>query len=986
MYHSLEDQKEINDGLLKISKQLDIPVVATNDAHYLTRKDAAHHDIMLCIQTNSKVEDEDRFKYGSDEFYLKSYQEMEELFGDIPYALKNTVKIADKCNVEISTDYLKNYVMPDFDVPSEYKQKNKKLTLIEDYFEDLCDIGFEKLIINKANEEVYRKRLKHELKIIAKMKFPQYFLIVQDFVNWAKNNDIPIGPGRGSAAGSLVSYLLGITMVDPIEFGLLFERFLNPHRVGLPDIDIDICYEERERVLEYLREKYGFEHVAQIATISKMGPKASIRDVGRALDIPLAEVDRISKLVPDMVRTFEEAFKKEPKLRQAAAGAKYKRLFDAAVAIHGSARHISIHASGIVISQSDITETVPCWIGKKGELVTQFDKDFIEKVGLVKWDLLGLKTLTVIHKCCKAVKKNIDPDFDINKIQYDDKKTFKLFSSGAAAGVFQLDGGGYGGGMKDLFKKLNPDNIEDVCALIALYRPGPLGSGMIDNFISRKHGKTKIQYPHESLEPILKDTYGVIVYQEQVMQISNVMGGYSLGEADLLRRAMGKKKAGEMAKQRESFIDGARKMKIPDSKATKVFVIMEHFAGYGFNKSHSAAYAFIAYQTAYLKAHYPAYFMAALMTVEGNKDKVVEYIKDCRNMKIKVLPPDINYSEDEFVVVNKDIRFGLGAIKNVGSAAISNIIAEREVHGEYKTLLDFLERINLASVNKKNLESLILCGALDSLKIYRNQLMKVLEQAVKEALRRNNERKIGQFSLFSSNDGSTTNFDEEFIKYPDIEEMDEIERLRYEKELMGLYITGHPIEKYQKIIDDYHLTTISEIKNMDDSASVVTVGLFETMNEGKTRNDFKKMMKGVFEDMTGRIYYNIWEPAVSKNEKYLDIGKVLLVIGRIDTKRGEHQLIIKSVFPMEQARKKLTKKIHIKLNSIGLEELFLKKLRDVIEGSPGQTPLYLHINSEKIGEIIIKPHSKLNVSITKKLLAGLTRLVGEDKVLFNQKT
>ncbi|HDS08988.1 MAG TPA: DNA polymerase III subunit alpha, partial [Firmicutes bacterium] len=626
---------------------------------------------------------------------------------------------------------------------------------------------------------------------IEQMNFPHYFLIVQDFVNWAKKNNIPIGPGRGSAAGSLVSYLLGITMVDPIEYNLLFERFLNPDRIGLPDIDIDICYEQRGEVIDYLKQKYGYDHVSQIATVNKLGPKQALRDVGRVLDIPLSEIDRISKLVPDLVKTFDEAFKGEPKLRQVAQDKKYSELFDAAIAINGLARHTGVHAAGIVISKEKIFEKVPCSTGRNDEIVTQYDKDLIEKVGLVKWDLLGLKNLTVIDKCVKGIKENIDPEFNINNIDLNDKKTFEIYASGDATGIFQLDAAGSAGGIKDVSRKFKPDNINDIIALLAIYRPGPLQSGMVEDFINRKNGKKSIQFPHPLLEPILKETYGVIVYQEQVMQISNILAGYSLGEADLLRRAMGKKKPEVMAKQRKRFLEGTKEKGINEKKAKEVFDLMEFFAGYGFNKSHSAAYAILSYQTAFLKTHYPVYFMASLMSAEKkNENKIVEYVNDCRKMKIRVLPPDINFSDYEFVVVENDIRFGLNAVKNVGEKAIMEIVEERKRNGKYISLIDFLERINLSSINRKMLESLILCGALDSLKVYRSQMIQVLDMAIKEALKRNNEREIGQISLFASENGeSTTEFDQDFIKFPNIEEMDEIQKLKHEKELIGLYIT-----------------------------------------------------------------------------------------------------------------------------------------------------------------------------------------------------
>lgn len=983
MFHHLDDQKEINDELIKISGKFDIPLVATNDAHYLTRRDARFHDIMLCIQTNAKVYEEDRMRYGSDEFYLKDAKEMYEIFKEHPEAVENTVKIADRCHVELSIGQLENFEMPDFAVPKDYRPEDPERSIMVDYFEYLCEKGFEKKIKGKKNEEEYRERLKFELGVIEEMDFPQYFLIVQDFVNWARNNDIPIGPGRGSAAGSLVSYLLGITMVDPIEYDLLFERFLNQSRKALPDIDIDICYERRERVIDYLKEKYGYSHVSQISTISKMGPKQSLRDVGRVLDLPLAEVDKISKLIPGRARNFDEAFKQEPKLLKLANDKRYEELFSAAIAIQGLSRHWGIHAAGLVISNDDIYKKVPCCVDPNKKLVTQYDKDFIEKAGLVKWDLLGLKTLTVIDKCVKKVNQNLDAGLDIENIALDDKETYKLLSDAKSVGVFQLESSG----MRELLKKFKPTEFEDIIAILALYRPGPIGSGMLNDFIKRKRGKSRITFDHPDLKPILKETYGIIVYQEQVMNIAKAMGGFTLAEADELRKAMGKKKMGIIADNKLKFIKGAKEKGVREKVAKSVYSLMSKFGEYGFNKSHSTAYGMIAYQTAYLKAHYPNYFMASLMSADqGNLDKIVEYVKDCRKMGIKVLPPDINYSEDDFVVVESGIRFGLGAIKNVGHNAIQVIVEERQKNGKYHTLLEFLERIDLSVVNKKMLESLILCGAMDSLKTYRSRMHRVLDLAVKEALKRNNEKEVGQFSLFGGGDPeSTASFDQEFIKYPDVEEMDEITRLKKEKELIGLYITGHPLEKHQKIIDDYKLKTIADVRNFKDGTPVTIMGIFETMKEGKVRSNFKRMMRGNFEDMSGRIQYTMWERAVVENEKYLEIGKALLITGHIDTKMRDTHIIIKKIYPVAQARIKLTRRILLEINTVGLTEKNITRIRNALVGSPGRIPVYVKFLSPAVGEVIVKPHSKYYVKVTKKLLTSLNKIVGEENIFYNVK-
>jgi DNA polymerase-3 subunit alpha len=652
MEHHLPDQRVVNEALRKLSQETGIPLVVTNDAHYLRREDARIHDILLCIQTGKTLQDENRLRFNGQEYYIKSPQEMASLFPNDLDALRRTVEIADRCQVDF--DFTQMH-LPEYQVPDGYD--------LDSYLHKLCRDGLSRRYSQGVSQEA-EERLAHELRIIQQMGFSSYFLIVQDFVGWARARGIPVGPGRGSAAGSLVAYCLEITNIDPLKYGLLFERFLNPERVSMPDIDIDFCYERREEVIEYVVSKYGADHVAQIITFGTMLAKGAIRDVGRVMDLPLSEVDRIAKLVPEELGvTLEEALQ-TPELKQLYnSDPEVKQLLDLAQGIEGMPRHASKHAAGIVISSEPLQNFVP--LQKNGDaVITQFPKETVEEIGLLKMDFLGLRTLTVIGDCLQNIESQYHEQLDPDQFPLDDPKTYELLASGETSGIFQLESAG----MRHILKNMNPERLDDLIALNALYRPGPLGSGMVDDFISRRCGQTKVQYPHPVLESILKETYGVILYQEQVMQISSKLAGFSMAEADSLRKAMGKKKPEVLSAMKENFIQGAQERDVDTQKAAEIFELMEHFAGYGFNKSHSAAYAFIAYQTAYLKAHYPVAFMAAMLTsIRNNSDKVSYYIQECQRLGVEILPPDVNESLENFTVVgDKYIRFGLAAVKNVG--------------------------------------------------------------------------------------------------------------------------------------------------------------------------------------------------------------------------------------------------------------------------------------------------------------------------------
>ncbi|HWP34449.1 MAG TPA: DNA polymerase III subunit alpha, partial [Thermodesulfobacteriota bacterium] len=743
----IPDQAKVNAGLLEIHRRTGIPLVATNDCHYLVREDAESHDVLLAIQTGKTLNDPTRWRFGYDDFYVKSGEEMAAHFRDLPEAIANTLAIAERVSLTLAFG---RYAFPRFDTPDGES--------LERYLERAARAGLEARLVQIALRRgtdvehlrpLYLPRLEYELATITKVGFAGYFLIVADFINEAKRRGIPVGPGRGSAAGSLVAYALGITDLDPIEHKLLFERFLNPERVSMPDIDVDFCMDRRDEVIEYVCQKYGRDRVAQIITFGSLQARAAIRDVGRVLDLPYGEVDRIAKLVPNVLNiTLDEALEQEPRLRELAArDATVGKLIAHARAIEGLFRHASVHAAGVVISDRPLVEHLPLYRGTKGELVTQFAMNDVERIGLVKFDFLGLKTLTVLDRACRLVKASRGETVDLQLLPLDDPQTYALLARGDTTGVFQLESSG----IRELAVRLKPERFDDIVALLSLYRPGPLESGMVDDFIRRRHGRTPVSYPLPQLEPVLKDTYGVIVYQEQVMQIAQVVASYSLGEADLLRRAMGKKKPEEMAAQRTRFVEGAVRNGVSAEKARAIFDLMEKFAGYGFNRAHSAAYALITYQTAYLKAHYRPEFMAALLTCDmGDTDKVIRYLADCRDAGIAVLPPCVNASEAEFTVVGGAIRFGLAGVKNVGTQAVESILEARRAGGPFTDLFDFCERVDLRRVNRRVIEALIKCGAFDSLGAPRAALLASLDRAMEAGVARQREREMGQATLFAA--------------------------------------------------------------------------------------------------------------------------------------------------------------------------------------------------------------------------------------------
>src|SRR5438552_2379209 len=789
--HGLEKQRKIIPDMLRIAERTGIRTVATNDCHYMQKDDCRAHDILLCIQTGKTVNDPNRMKFYTDQFYFKTREEMDRVFGEIPILLDQTVEIAERCNLKLQQ--VKN-PFPEFVVPPSFTIDTYFAKVVRDGFQErlryltaLSDRG-----VLKYSIAAYEQRLEEEVRIIQGMKYSGYFLIVWDLIHYARQNEIPVGPGRGSAAGSLVSYCMRITDLDPLQYGLLFERFLNPERVTLPDIDIDFCMNRRAQVIGYGTKHYGTQNGDQLITFGTMAARGVIRDTGRGLEMTYAEVDRIAKLVPaELHITLEKAIDQSADLKALIqSDGRVKELIEIAKRLEGLARHASTHAAGVVISPQPLTEFVPLYKSNKDEITTMYPMTDVEKIGLLKMDFLALTTLTIIDDTLKMLKQHEGFELNMDTLPLDDEKTYELFSAGLTAGVFQFESSG----MKDILQKFKPSSIEHLTALNALYRPGPIGGGMIDDFIKRKHGVKKIEYELPELKSVLEETYGVIVYQEQVMQIANVIAGYSLGEADLLRRAMGKKKAEEMAAQRQTFLSGARAKGFKDEKKiTRIFDLMEQFAGYGFNKSHSAAYAVLAYRTAYLKAQHPQYFMAALLTSErGNQDKVVKYINECRDMGIAILPPDVNSSDVNFTPTKNGIRFGLAAIKNVGETAITSIVACKP----FKSRFDFCERVDLRTVNKRVIECLVKAGPFDSMSMDRAALYANVDRAMDWGQRTQREKEVGQGGLFGMMMSNAPGGGDSEHPMDPAEAWAEALKLKHEKETLGFYITGHPLRKY----------------------------------------------------------------------------------------------------------------------------------------------------------------------------------------------
>jgi len=976
----LAEQEVANKGLIEIGKQLGLPLVATNDCHYLTRDDAFAHEVLLCIQTGKTMDDPNRMRFANEEFYVKTPDEMGELFKALPEAVSNSVEIAERCNLELDVSG-KNYHFPslalgDAQTPSQALEQQS----FEGLEQRIAEISKIRPDFSADDHVAYKARLEQELKIINQMGFPDYFLIVADFINWAKNHDIPVGPGRGSAAGSLVAYALRITDIDPKPYHLLFERFLNPERISMPDIDVDFCINGREDVINYVRDKYGKDNVAQIITFGSMLARAVIRDVGRGMGMPYGEVDTIAKLIPNPVGkkvTLKDAQKQEPRLRELIEkDARVKKLFKVAMSLEGLTRHASTHAAGVVVTPEPLTNYLPLYVDPKSHgQVTQFDMGYVEKIGLVKFDFLGLKTLTVIDKTVKLIRVK-NPEFDLGLIPQDDEQTFQLLSCGETIGVFQLESSG----MKEYLIKLKPSCFEDLIAMVALYRPGPLGSGMVDSFIKRKHGVEEFGYDFPELEPILKDTYGVIVYQEQVMQIAQVLGNYSLGSADLLRRAMGKKKPEEMAKQKKNFLDGAKGNKLETKKAEAVFDQMEKFAEYGFNKSHSAAYAYIAYQTAYLKAHYPVEFMAALLTEDmENTEKVIKNINEIRNMGIAILPPDINASCRNFTVHEKDIRFGLGAVKGVGGAAVEAIVEARQ-EGPFSSLHDFCERVDLRRVNKRVVEALVKCGAFDSLQHKRAQFMAAIEEAMEYGQKLQREKESGQESLFGTDQIVTQN-GQMYGELPDLEEWPENVLLTNEKEAIGFYITGHPLARHSDAIKRFSTCDTAGLMERADKEEVSVCGIVTGIKLLNTRKG-DRMAFVTLEDLSGFVEMVVFPETYTEAAELLNSEEALLVKGTLDVGEDACKILVNEVLSLKDVQERLTRMVHFRLTTPGLEERQLRSLREIMTRYHGDCEALIHLVVPNRSETVISLPEDLRLQASDQMMDDVEKLFGYNVVTF----
>jgi DNA polymerase III subunit alpha len=941
--NGVENQLLVNDRLLEIGHQLSLPVVATNDCHYLHRKDAKAHEILICIQTGKTLQDSDRMKFSSDEFYFKSPQEMADLFQNTPEAISHTVEIAEQCNLELRFEekHIPRIVVPSGESLDSYLEKLSKMGLEKKLISHQEEIGFKERSIK------YFARLEEELSIIESMGYSGYFLIVADFIHFAKNRGIPVGPGRGSAAGSLVAYALNITDLDPIEYDLIFERFLNPGRKSsMPDVDVDFCMEGRDEVIQYVTDKYGKENVAQIITFGKMQARAVIRDVGRVMDLPYAEVDRIAKLIPSIPLniSLDQALNQEPQLKELIKkDPRVESLFTIAKSLEGLTRHASTHAAGVVISNKSLMEYLPLYRGQNGELMTQYPMKEVETIGLVKFDFLGLKTLTVVNHAIQLIEKNHGVKIELSQIPLDDPKVFELLGLGSTLGTFQLESSG----MRDLLIKLKPENFKEIIALVALYRPGPLKSGMVDEYIKRKHGQETIRYDLPELKEILIDTYGVIVYQEQVMRIASSLSHFSLEDADILRRAMSKKDPKEMEMQKEKFLVGAKKNRINQAKAEKIFDLMAKFAEYGFNKSHSAAYALIAYQTAYLKAHYPLEFMAALLTSEvQNADKILRYIAECREMEIKILPPDINESDKNFTVVGNQIRFGLAAVKNVGDAAIDAIMMERGEKGKFKSLFDFCYRVDLRKVNRRVIESLIKCGAFDFSKAHRSQMLTVSGELLEQSQSAQKRKGEPQLSMLINR---SREIEEE---YPDIDEFPDNQLITFEKETIGFYISRHPLSRYQEEIKKQTNLDTSSLSKLQNGVEVKICGLVSGLKEIVTKKG-DRMAFLTLEDMNGFVEVILFPEVFKAALTCLRGGDPLLVKGTLDLSEEHVKIKGMEVHSLPESSSSPGKPLHLKISLSGLTPSRLVDLKEIIEANRGSIKVLLHFIDMNNRETIV---------------------------------
>ncbi|MEQ1869747.1 MAG: DNA polymerase III subunit alpha [Vicinamibacterales bacterium] len=1007
-WHGIDEQKMVNAGLPAIAKDLGLPMVCTNDVHYLRESDAHPHDVLLCIGTGKAFSDPKRLRYDAKQFFLKTPEEVAATFREFPDAVANTVRIAERCNVNIPSG--ENF-LPNFDVPAPFT--------IDEYFDHVAREGFAqrlprlKQLANSGalrhTIDEYERRLKYEIEMIQQMKYPGYFLIVWDFIRYAREQGIPVGPGRGSAAGSLVAYCMRITDVDPIDFDLIFERFLNPERVSLPDIDIDFCERRRGEVIEYVTRKYGRENVAQIITFGTMKAKAVIKDVGRALEMPFSDVDKVAKQIPPALdMTLDKALEENPALKEMEQNdPKVKELIAVARRLEGMTRHASVHAAGVVIAPKAITEYAPLYKGARDEIVTQWSMKEIERVGLLKMDFLGLSTLTLIFDCIEEIRRTTGESLDIDAIPLDDAKTYQVFQEGATYGIFQFESSG----MREILRKAKPQRLDDLIAMNALYRPGPLRSGMVDDYIARKQGRTEVKYEFAELEPVLADTYGVIAYQEQVMRISNVLAGFSLGEADLLRKAMGKKNPEVMAKMRGKFVDGAKKLGHNEKKAAHVFELMEHFAGYGFNKSHSTAYAYLAYQTAYLKANYPWHFASALLTIESqNTDKLALYLSECRERDIPVLAPDINDSQLRFSVEpGKGVRFGLTAIKNVGEGAIEALLSVRAKHGRITSLHALCESLDLRLVNKRVFESLVKAGAFDSLTGHdpslrgqptlalRPRLMSAIDAACENGARVQRDKLEGQAQLFGGLEEETSGGPKGSVPLPQAPPWSETEQLSFEKETLGLYWSGHPVDRFLADLREFGAKTTGELADAQPTAApegwgpggrkpvepdTSIGGVVSTCRQLKTKKG-DRMAVFSLEDAQGSVEVVVFPEAYLRCASLLEPGQLILVRGKLQKEDESVKIQATEITTLESVRERVAREVAIRVRLPinrdtfqALGEVFARHRGDRRISFELELPsqVRLRVKADVSSQIRVRPSSSLIAEVEQIVGAGAVSL------------
>ena len=971
--HNLPAQKQVNPGILEISKKTGIPLVCTNDTHYILPQDSVAHDVLLCIGTGKTVQQQDRIKYESDQFYFKSSEEMYALFRHAPEALQNTFRIAERCDLEIPTEQ----PLPPFKVPDGHTS--------DSYFELVTRKGFQNRhrnleILSKEGKlkyplSAYEERLNFEIDMIQRMQFSSYFLIVWDLIKYARDNKIPVGPGRGSVVGSLVSYSLSITDIDPLQYELFFERFLNPERIAPPDIDMDFCMKRRSEMIEYSAQKYGRDNVCQIITFGTMAARGVIRDVGRSLDIPYAEVDRIAKLIPDELNaTIDKALDHEPRLVEEMKSPQIENLISIAKRLEGLSRHSSTHAAGVVIAPKPLVELVPIQKTNKDEITSQYCMKDLESIGLLKLDFLALTTLTVIDNTVQRVHEETGDNLDLDSIALNDKKVFELFSEGRTNGIFQFESGG----MKSELRRLKPERFEDLIALNALYRPGPMD--MIPEFIKRKQGAIKVKYPHPVLEEILKETYGVIVYQEQVMQIASRMGGFSLGEADILRKAMGKKNIEIMNSMREKFLEGAHQNKIPEKTAVQVFKLMEQFAQYGFNKSHATAYALLAYHTAYLKVYYPVQFMAALLSSEvGNTDKIVMYIAECKEMGIPVLPPDINESDLHFRSVDGRIRFGMLAIRNVGEGVIGTILDYRKKQGPFRSFFQFCEDIDSRSLNKRVLESLVKSGALDSLGWKRSQCMDMLDTAIEYGQKARRDRESGQKGLFAVlAESGETEIPEP--SPPKIEEWSMEQLLSFEKETLGFYVSGHPLNRFADEISRFSEKNIAELTAEGKSVECRVAGIVTDL---RTRRTKKGDLMAIFnlEDLSGSVSTIVFPNSYAQFESYLSADCPLLVSGRFEQEdEKSFKIIASDIEPLPGILERNARSLRIRASISSLSPTTAMELHRLLQDHRGDTGVEVELYSPRNYRVNILSTDFVKVKSSQELIEKIENLCGRGSV------